>query len=117
MNTKNNKVVKRFNKFVEKYNAFVVETGDINCTLYEDMNTPYYIEDIKVLQTRIKFTTIYNDYRNTAYDEVITDEYDLEEWVVKLNADLRRAKRYWEMPSEDIDAISDGYKEDVEDEE
>jgi hypothetical protein len=40
------------------------------------------------------------------------DEDDAREWLSFWRANLRRAKRYWEMDTDKLDAIHDGLIED-----
>ena len=47
--------------------------------------------------------------------EKMYDEDDAREWLSFWRANLRRAKRYWSMDSERLDAIQDGEIEDDED--
>ena len=46
--------------------------------------------------------------------EQMYDEDDAREWLSFWRANLRRAKRYWAMDTETLDAIQDGIKEDEE---
>jgi hypothetical protein len=46
--------------------------------------------------------------------EQMYDEGDAREWLSFWRANLRRAKRYWSMDSERLDAIQDGLIEDEE---
>ena len=50
--------------------------------------------------------------------EYYEEEYDgISEWIKFWRACLRRAKRYWEMDTDTLDAIQSGEKEDNEDDE
>lgn len=46
--------------------------------------------------------------------EKMFDEDDAKEWLSFWRANLRRAKRYWSMDSDRLDAIQDGVIEDEE---
>jgi ABC-type Fe3+ transport system substrate-binding protein len=47
--------------------------------------------------------------------EQMYDEEDAREWLKFWRANLRRAKRYWEMDTDTLDKIQDGELEDTED--
>ena len=46
--------------------------------------------------------------------EQMMDEDDAREWLKFWRANLRRAKRYWEMDTETLDKIQDGELEDIQ---
>lgn len=113
MKTEASKAVKRFNKFVEDYQAWTAETED--GILYEDETTRYTLTDISVKKTMVTFKTNYQGFNAVSYSEKVTDEADLDEWTDKLRKDLRRAKRYWEMDGAALDKIAETGDQEDED--
>lgn len=116
MNTSTSKQVKRFERFIKDYNAFLKELGEGNEfeALAEDADTFYRIKDVNILIYQVNLTIEYRNYFRDTYHEIIKDEYDLEEWIDKWRKDLRRAKRYWSMDLDTLEAIQNGDIEDVE---
>lgn len=113
-------------KMVEKFSAelesFRKETDEEAATLYEDAFTSFTLSNISVQNG-----TLVYDYdgatecERIVFQDADTGEYyedDLDgiaEWIKFWRACLRRAKRYWEMNPDKLDAIQDGEIEDDED--
>lgn len=117
-------------KAVEKFNddlkAWAKETGESPVTLYENGYVSFTLEDVMVSDDGQLFYT----YDGQVEFEVIvrqdeeTGEYyeddgidGIMEYVNFWRACLRRAKRYWAMDSDKLDAIQNGDIEDEEEEE
>lgn len=114
-------------KAVEKFNAdlesFRVQTGEDAATLYEDAYTSFTLANVKV-----ENGTLVYDYdgitecERIVYCDAETGEYyeddidGITEWIKFWRSCLRRAKRYWEMDTDKLDAIQDGVIEDIDEE-
>jgi hypothetical protein len=109
--------VKAWEKFNEDLNAFRAETGEDFAILYEDAYTTRQVKDFKMTNTG-KLTwwesETYKD-KITQESEQMIDDDDSREWLNFWRANLRRAKRYWSMDTEKLDAIQDGQIKDEED--
>lgn len=115
-------------RMVEKFNAdleaFRKYTEDAAAVLYEDAYTSFTLANVRVengcllyeYDGRLEKETIVLQYEDTK--EYYEEEYDgISDWIKFWRACLRRAKRYWEMDTDTIDAIQSGEKEDDEDDE
>lgn len=114
--------LKMVEKFSAELEAFRKETDEESATLYEDAFTSFTLSNISVHNG----TLIYDydgatECERIVFQDADTGEYyedDLDgiaEWIKFWRACLRRAKRYWEMNPEKLDAIQDGEIEDDED--
>lgn len=114
--------LKMVEKFSAELEAFRKETEEESATLYEDAFTSFTLSNISVQNG----TLIYDydgatECERIVFQDADTGEYyedDLDgiaEWIKFWRACLRRAKRYWEMNPEKLDAIQDGEIEDDED--
>lgn len=105
----------------EELKAWAKETGEDEPTLYEDAYTSFTLSDLAISDDGQLFYT----YDGKVEFEVIvrkdeeTGEYyedegmdSIMEYVKFWRACLRRAKRYWSMAPEQLDAIQDGETED-----
>lgn len=112
-------------RMVEKFNAdleaFRQETQEDEATLYEDQFTSFTLSNVRVENGCLLFQydgcqesqTIVNYDKHTKY--YWEDEIDgIAEWVKFWRKCLNRAKRYWSMDTEKLDAIQNG---DIEDDE
>lgn len=123
-----NKYIKKSHlRMVEKFNddleAFRIQTEAEAAELYEDINTSFTLANVRVSNGNIVFEydgkaeshpVVLEDYET---GEVYEDELDgIVEWVKFWRKCLNRAKKYWSMSPETLDAISDGEKEDIEEE-
>ena len=114
-------------KAVEKFNAelqaWASETGESPVTLYEDPFISFTLEKIYVEHGYLKFKydgcddkerVVFEDSDGVYYEAEIDGIMD---YIKFWRACLRRAKRYWAMDSEKLDAIQDGEVEDEDEEE
>lgn len=105
--------IKSIKTKVDKFNAKLVEfskeTGEQPCRLYEDINTSYEQEPLEIVEAW-EDDDIYFKFK----DDILASTYDeVLQWLRQLNADLKRAKRYFEMSAEEIDRITEeGEQED-----
>lgn len=118
--------IKAVQKFNEELAAFAKETGESPVTLYEDANTSFTLCDIAISQDGQLFYTYDGQVEfevEVRFDEETNDYYEefgsegIMEYVKFWRKCLRRAKRYWAMDSEKLDAIQEGEIEDDEEEE
>lgn len=101
-------------RFDDELAAFAEETEgstSVEATLYEDAFTERHVADFHMSEKGV--LTWYEDGKRN--EEQMLDEDDAREWLKFWRACLRRAKRYWSMDAETIDAIHDGKQEDLED--
>ena len=117
--------IKAVQKFNEELHAFEKETGEYPATLYEDANTSFTLSDIAISQDgqlfyvydgQVEFEVIvrFDEEENCYYEDECSE--GIMEYVKFWRKCLRRAKRYWAMDSEKLDAIQEGEIEDDEEE-
>lgn len=122
-----NKYIKKSHiKMVENFNAdleaFRKETGEPVATLYEDANTSFTLSSVRVEEGRLKYTY---DGKEEYEEALWVDEEDgslserddidsIPEYIKFWRACLRRAKRYWGMDGDKLDAIQNGEALDIE---
>ena len=122
-----NKYIKKSHiKMVENFNAdleaFRKETGEPVATLYEDANTSFTLSSVRVEEGRLKYTY---DGKEEYEEALWVDEEDgslserddidsIPEYIKFWRACLRRAKRYWSMDCDKLDAIQNGEALDIE---
>lgn len=124
----NNNIRKSHIKAVEKFAAelkeWCKETGEEVATLYEDAFISFTLSSPRVEDGKLCYTQDGEEYKENMlrWDEE-TKEYweedcidSIMEYVKFWKACLRRAKRYWSMDVEKLDAIQDGTIEDDEEE-
>ncbi len=108
--------IKAVEKFNEELLAWAKETGEKESTLYEDANTSFTLSDITVERGKMFFNY---DGKPDSATIVMKDELDGEyyedegidsimEYVKFWRSCLKRAKRYWSMDPDRLDAIQDG---------
>lgn len=118
--------LKAVEKFNEELKAWAKETGENPVTLYEDAFTSFTLADVAISQDgqlfytydgKIEFEVIVRKDEETGeyYEDEGMD--GIMEYVKFWRKCLKRAKKYWSMPVEQLDAIQDGEAEDEEDEE
>lgn len=114
--------LKALDKFKEELAAFAKETGEEKPTLYENAFISFRLYDIKVEKGELSYG--YDDGRDfekCVHRDPETRKYyednTIMEYVKFWRACLRRAKRYWAMDPDKLDAIQDGEVEDNEEEE
>lgn len=115
------RMVERFNADLEAFREY---TGDDAAVLYEDAFTSFTLANVRVENGCLQYeydgkleqeAIVLQDEDTKEYYE---EEYDgISEWIKFWRACLRRAKRYWEMDTDTLDAIQSGEKEDNEDDE
>ena len=115
------RMVERFNADLEAFREY---TGDDAAVLYEDAFTSFTLANVRVENGCLQYeydgkleqeAIVLQDEDTKEYYE---EEYDgISEWIKFWRACLRRAKRYWEMDTDTLDAIQSGEKEDDEDDE
>ena len=118
--------IKAVQKFNEELAAFAKETGESPVTLYEDANTSFTLCDIAISQDGQLFYTYDGQVEfevEVRFDEETNDYYEefgsesIMEYIKFWRKCLNRAKRYWAMDPDKLDAIQDGEVEDDEEEE
>lgn len=106
--------IKAWQRFNDDLNAFILESEDnsvtAEATLYEDAYTTRSVKDFTMTPSG-QLSWIEDGGLNV---EKMFDEDDAKEWLSFWRANLRRAKRYWSMDSDRLDAIQDGVIEDEE---
>lgn len=115
------RMVERFNADLEAFREY---TGDAAAVLYEDAYTSFTLANVRVENGCLQYeydgkleqeAIVLQDEDTKEYYE---EEYDgISEWIKFWRACLRRAKRYWEMDTDTLDAIQSVEKEDNEDDE
>ena len=116
------KAIKAIEKFQDDLAAFALETGEEFPILYEDANTMIQVKNLLFTYEGTLHWTDEDDHE--CWEAYITEDEDGEErWDACCEWDsglrywrgcLRRAKRYWSMDTEKLDAIQDGLIEDDE---
>ena len=117
------RLIKAFEKFNEDLKTFGEQTGEVFVTLYEDANTTRRVADFKLYKNGklkwVEMEDVYQDRqiisRAMQEEYVHTDDDDIQDSLYFWRANLRRAKRYWAMDIETLDAIQEGEMEDIED--
>ena len=117
------RLIKAFEKFNEDLKTFGEQTGEVFVTLYEDANTTRRVANFKLYKNGklkwVEMEDVYQDRKiiSRAMQEeyVHTDDNDIKDSLDFWRANLRRAKRYWAMDVEILDAIQEGEIEDIED--
>ena len=118
--------IKAVQKFNEELAAFAKETGEDAPTLYEDANTSFTLCDLAISNDgqlfytydgQVEFEVIvrYDEDENCYYEDEGSE--GIMEYIKFWRKCLRRAKRYWAMDSDKLDAIQDGEQEDDDEEE
>lgn len=124
----NSYIKKSHLRAVEAFNndllSFAKETDEYPVTLYEDPYVTFTLSSIEVRDGKLCYTYDGVEERETVvkYDEEENDYYEekiegIMDYIKFWRACLRRARRYWQMDTEKLDAIQDGEVEDDEDEE
>lgn len=118
--------IKALQRFNEELKAWAKETGEEAPTLYEDANTSFTLSNIAISQdgtlffdydgkTEFEAEVLFDEEENCYYEN--TGSESIMEYIKFWRKCLRRAKRYWSMDSEKLDAIQDGEIEEEDDEE
>ena len=118
--------IKAVEKLNEDLKAFSKETGEWPVTLYEDPNTSFTLADIVISDDgqmfylydgRTEFEVIVRQDEETGeyYEDEGMDS--IMEYVKFWRKCLNRAKKFWAMDSDKLDAIQNGEAEYHDDEE
>lgn len=118
--------IKALDKFRKELEAFAKETGEQPATLYEDANTSFTLCDIAISDDgqlfytydgQVEFQVIvrYDEEEKCYYEDEGID--GIMEYVKFWRKCLNRAKRYWVMDPDTLDAIQNGESEFYDDEE
>ena len=114
MATISQRTLAAWERFAAEVEAFRAETDEPDfAVLYEDAYTRREVKDFKMTKTGI-LTWIEEGKKER---EVMYDDQDAKDWLKFWRGCLRKAKRYWAMDTETLDAIYDGEKEDINEEE
>ena len=117
--------IKAVEKFNEELKAWAKETGEKEPTLYEDAFTSFTLSDPVVENGRLKFN--YDgqpDSVNCVMKDKVTGEYyedegidDIMGYVRFWRKCLNRARKFWSMDPDHLDAIQNAEVEYHEEEE
>lgn len=118
--------IKALQRFNEELKAWAKETGEETPTLHEDANTSFTLSNIAISQdgtlffdydgkTEFEAEVLFDEEENCYYENESSES--IMEYIKFWRKCLRRAKRYWSMDSEKLDAIQDGEIEDENEEE
>lgn len=118
--------IKALDKFRKELADFAKETGEQPATLYEDANTSFTLCDIAISDDgqlfytydgKVEFEVIvrYDEEEKCYYEDEGMD--GIMEYVKFWRKCLKRAKRYWAMDPDTLDAIQNGESEFYDDEE
>ena len=103
-------MIKNFEKFNADVEAFRLRTEGESATLYEDAYTSREVRDFHLCKNG-KLTWVEDGVKES---EQMFDDDEARDYLTFWRGNLRRAKKYWEMDIETLDAIQDGAKEDIE---
>ena len=104
------RMVKAFEKFNADLETFRKQTEGEESTLYEDAYTTRKVKDFRLCKNG-KLTWVEDGHQES---EQMFDDDEAKEYLSFWRANLRRAKRYWEMDTETLDKIQEGEMEDTE---
>lgn len=117
--------IKAVDKFNEELKAWAKETGEKEPTLYENANTSFTLSDPIVENGWLKFN--YDgqpdSVRMVEKDNLDGEYYETEglddimEYVRFWRKCLSRAKKFWSMDPDHLDAIQNGEEEFIDEEE
>lgn len=126
-------ITKRFINMVAKFNEelkeLANETEENPPTLYEDYFTSFTLCDVRVEGEEFVYVYDGSESRDPIFrmldeDEIEVDEDDYFSYVEEIKRDIkfwrsciRRAKRYWAMSCEELDAKEEAYLNGANDEE
>ena len=110
------RTLKSWEKFNAELDAFRKETEEDFAMLYEDAYTTRQVKDFKMTKTGIltwwEKETWTSEGRKER--EKMMDDEDAKDWLSFWKANLRKAKKYWAMNVDTLDAIQDGIIEDID---
>lgn len=118
-------ITKRFINMVAKFNEELVslakETEEYPPTLYEDYFTSFTLSDVRVEGDEFVYNYDGSESRDPIFrmleeDEIEDDEDDYFSYVEEIKRDIkfwrsciRRARRYWAMSCEELEAKEEFY--------
>ena len=115
--------IKAVEKFNEELQAWSKETEE-EATLYEDAYTSFTLSNVRVEDGALQYDYDGKEERENMvlFDEEENDHYEVSidgimDYIKFWRSCLRRAKRYWVMDVEKLDAIQNGEVEDDEEDE
>ena len=106
--------LKAWQRFNDDLRAFALETEgseDAEVTLYEDANTTRQVSNFWMTRGGL---LSWDEEGKKQYEDMMYGEDEAREWLSFWRANLRRARRYWAMDADRLDAIQEGTKEDEE---
>ena len=114
--------IKAVEKFACELEGWRKETGEDEATLYEDAFTSFTLSNIRVEEGSLRYRQDGQEYGEIEvfFDNEEGEYYEedgmesIMEYVKFWRACLRRARRYWEMDVDKLDAIQSGEQEDDE---
>lgn len=111
--------LKAWQRFNDDLRAFALETEgseDAEVTLYEDAYTTRNVRGFGMSADGLLVWWERDSWKDEAYREAerMLNEDDAREWLSFWRANLRRARRYWAMDADRLDAIQEGTIEDEE---
>lgn len=114
--------VERFNEKLRGWNLFCNGNADEPAELYEDINTSFTLQNVRVENGCLKF--LYDGVEES--EIMVRQDGDTEEWYEEEGCDsipeyikfwsscLGKAKRYFAMDSERLDKMSEGEIDDID---
>ena len=117
--------IKAVEKFAAELETWRKETGDDVATLYEDAYTSFSLSNPRVENGSLCYCQDGTEYKENMvrYDEELNEYWEedcldsIADYLQFWRACLRRAKRYWSMDVDKLDAIQSGEQEDDEEDE
>ena len=109
-------------KFNEELKAWAATTDEPEAELYEDAYTSFTLSNLRCENGCLLYNYDGKEEREeiVQYDDEDGEYYEVQgidgiaEGIKFWRSCLRRAKRYWAMDTDTLDAIQNGEKEDVE---
>lgn len=116
--------IRAVEKFNEELKAWAKETGEDEAMLYEDANTSFTLSDLRVEHGYLKYRYDGCDEKERIVIEgpregvYVETEYDgIMDYVKFWRKCLNRARKFWRMDPEHLDAIQNAEVEYHEEEE
>ncbi len=117
--------IKAVEKFAAELEEWRKETGEDEATLYEDAYTSFTLSNPRVVNGSLCYHQDGVDYSENMvrFDEETIEYWEedcldsIMDYLKFWRACIRRAKRYWSMDTDKLDAIQNGDIEDDEEDE
>lgn len=115
--------VRKFNDELRRWSESINGTPDGDVYLYEDVNTPFRLSNVRVEEGSLKYLydgreesekMLRMDDDGTIYEEEGMD--GIIDYLKFWKSCLRRAKRYFAMDPDRLDRMAEGYENDIDDE-